>query len=90
MNKEIEDVGRIIGLNAYQITLITNTSNAFSSTGGAYIPHTAKWQRIAKGLVLDGYLTVDHHSDDDQSIAVKFEAENAQAMVDEAKRLTSR
>ena len=88
MSVHIHQIGKLIGLTDDQITLVAAANQANFGMDGFYIPHTAKWQKIAKGLVLEGYLDVDHHSDDGQSIAVRFTSENAQNMVNAARQLT--
>lgn len=85
---EIHQIGKLIGLTDDQITLIAKANQANSSMDGFYIPHTPKWQKIAKGLVVDGYLDRDHNIDDTSDIAVRFSVDNAHNLVDAARKLT--
>lgn len=88
MNESVSNVGRAIGLKDDQIKLISAALMGTQSIDGYYIPHTPKWQKIAKGLVLDGYLERDHNIDDTTDIAVRFTTKNAKEMVEAARRLT--
>ena len=81
----IRDVGKILGLTSDQIRLIDQANAALDTVDGFYIPHTPKWQKLAKGLVLEGYLERDHNIDDTPDIAVRFTIDCARRMVNEAK-----
>lgn len=87
INDNIRGICRVIGLTDDQTKLIDAAHRGTQSIDGYYIPHTPKWQRIAKELVLDGYLDRDHNIDDTDDIAVRFTADNAQNMVNTARSL---